>query len=747
MVEEETLFVTERFQLNEETQEQLRALQPSFGFDSFGELVYYRTYSRILPESGGQECWADTVIRVIQGIMSIRKDHSLKHRLGWSEEDWQRTASGMARSMFHMQWLPSGRGLWAMGTQYVYQRGSAALNNCGFVSSVPSLARAAEWTMDMLMCGCGVGIDMEWRGAASAPDKQASLLHVVADSREGWVESVSLLLRAYLHEPQPGAFPRFDYSKIRAKGSPLRSFGGTASGPEPLKKLHRRLEAYLDAYSTQMVLDEAIRTPRVFLKHLLPQKTSPALKEVIYTPLIRRVAIWAPLLQKLADIDGPCSGAATSKGREQPYDTTRLIADVMNAIGACVVAGNVRRSSEILLGSPEDATFLDLKDYRLNPERASIGWMSNNSIRLTQSQHFLRLPLIAERMRRNGEPGFMNCLNVRRFGRVGRRCHHLNRNGLRSREQEEDAAVGMNPCGEIALESFELCNLAEVFPSRCLSPEDDRLEEEHFMTALKYATLYASTVSLLPTHCQESNAVIARNRRIGVSLSGIADIQQLVGPTRLIELCHRGYAVVRAENQRLACEAGVKEGIRVTTVKPSGSISLLAGVSPGMHHPTFRYAIRRIRVQEGTPIAAVLSASGLPSEPDSYSDNTLVFEFPIDQGSTRAAQEVSLWEQFSLLVMLQREWSDNAVSFTGYFNPESEAEQLEQVLAYHAPLIKGCSLLPHTKNGVYAQAPYEGITREEYEQRKASMAIIDWSSFRGSDGERPLYCSNESCAL
>jgi intein/homing endonuclease len=100
----------------------------------------------------------------------------------------------------------------------------------------------------------------------------------------------------------------------------------------------------------------------------------------------------------------------------------------------------------------------------------------------------------------------------------------------------------------------------------------------------------------------------------------------------------------------------------VTTVKPSGTISQLAGVSSGMHFPTFQYAIRRMRVGSGSAICKVLQEAGVPNEPDSYSANTTVFEFPIDQGKTRKATSVSAWEQFAFLAMLQREWSDNMVS-------------------------------------------------------------------------------------
>jgi ribonucleoside-diphosphate reductase alpha chain len=166
-----------------------------------------------------------------------------------------------------------------------------------------------------------------------------------------------------------------------------------------------------------------------------------------------------------------------------------------------------------------------------------------------------------------------------------------------------------------------------------------------------------------------------------------------------------------------------------------------------MHFPTFKYAIRRIRVGEDTPICKVLIEAGVPHEKDHYSENTMVFEFPIDQGKTRKATEVSAWEQFAFLAMLQREWSDNMVSCTVYFDKEKEGDQIAHMLAQFAPVIKSVSMLPHTEEGAYEQMPYEGITKEEYEKRLENLKEIDWSSFGGSDGEDSRFCTTEGCEI
>jgi ribonucleoside-triphosphate reductase len=315
-------------------------------------------------------------------------------------------------------------------------------------------------------------------------------------------------------------------------------------------------------------------------------------------------------------------------------------------------------------------------------------------------------------------------MNVQKYARYG--------------EESKDSASLANPCSEIALESFELCNLSEVFPSRCLNEND-------FYEALEYATFYASTVSLLMTHRPETNAVISRNRRIGVSISGIADILDREGIVDLSSRLKKGYKLVRSVNRKLALEANIPQSLRVTTVKPSGTISQLVGCSSGMHFPTFHYAIRRIRIGSTSPICHILREAGVPYEEDHYSAHTTVFEFPINQGRTREARDVPAEEQFSLLVLLQREWSDNMVSCTIYFDPKREGMHIEHMLSKFVPLIKSVSMLPHSGTGIYKQMPYEGITKEEYEVRISRISNIDWSRFSGSDGIETRFCTNDTC--
>lgn len=296
-----------------------------------------------------------------------------------------------------------------------------------------------------------------------------------------------------------------------------------------------------------------------------------------------------------------------------------------------------------------------------------------------------------------------------------------------------------------------MCNLSEVFPTRCK-------DEGRFFEGLKFATFYSSTVSLLPTHRPESNAIIGKNRRIGVSISGIAQWASFkhndpksfswgdMNYTKLAFFLRKAYKIVKTENVRLANEAGVPPSIRVSAIKPSGSISLLAGATPGVHYPYSRYAIRRVRIGDNSPLIEALKEAGVPYEKDKVSDNTLVFEFVIDHGDVRACEEVSPWEQFSIVQMLQKHYADNCVSNTIYFDKEKDGQDVEKMLAMFIPNLKSISMLPHAGHG-YAQAPYEKIDEEEYKRRLSQFKYPVYDKIKDNVPEGSKFCSGAACEL
>jgi hypothetical protein len=378
------VMVYQRFILAKETIDLLKQLPNPFEDNPFGEIVFYRTYSRIKLDAKntnknvGQETWLDIVIRVIQGTFSIRKDWYIKNNIHWDEKFWQNYAKLMAIAMYKMEWLPPGRGLWAMGTDFVYEEGSMCLQNCGFTIIGDDIAEDIGWLMDALMLGVGVGFEPIRNNEFKIYLPKGYFDYIIPDSREGWVESVKLLINAYYKPNQKE--PRFSYDEIRPAGSLIKRFGGICSGPDSLKLFHDQIRYSFYRYHNY--------------------------------------------IHKLNDLY---------------YDIIMLKTDLANYAGCCVVSGNVRRSAELCKGSIQDKTFLELKQYE-NPVfayRINYGWMSNNSVALYEDEDFNYLSEIANRIKIRAEPGVMNLRNFI-YGRIGKK-------GI-GREKEKDLGNATNPC-------------------------------------------------------------------------------------------------------------------------------------------------------------------------------------------------------------------------------------------------------------------------------------------------------------
>lgn len=206
------------------------------------------------------------------------------------------------------------------------------------------------------------------------------------------------------------------------------------------------------------------------------------------------------------------------------------------------------------------------------------------------------------------------------------------------------------------MESYELCCLVETFPFN-----HETLEE--FCDTLQYAYLYAKTVTLGPTHWPETNRVTLRNRRIGCSMSGLAQFIESRGIGELKKWCERGYESIQRYDIETSDWLAIPRSIKTTSIKPSGTVSLLAGATPGMHYPESRFCIRRVRLAKNSELVEYLKKSGIKVEPCVGSEETtVVAEFPIDFGDgIRPLREISMWEQLSLAAFLQKYWSDNQV--------------------------------------------------------------------------------------
>jgi len=667
------------FKLSEDFVGSYKDKQAPFGYrdaagNSVGEITFLRTYSR-KKEDGTKETWAEVCERVTNGTYSIQKDYAKQQRLPWSDTKAAASAKEFFDRLFELKFSPPGRGLWVMGTEIVnVQKNSAALQNCAFVSTKEMTkqnpAKPFVFLMEASMLGVGVGFDD--KGADKdfpiyAP--QGEETYVIPDTREGWVESTATLINAYL-KPDSKT-PIFDYKEIRPAGTPIKTFGGTAAGHEPLEKLHNYIH-------------------KLF------------------------------------------------KGRAGEKVTRKDIADIGNLIGVCVVSGNVRRSAELLIGRIDDPDFLNLKNAEVYPERNSYdpaspgwAWMSNNSVEVSVGTDFS--PII-DGIVRNGEPGVVWMDVSKAYGRLADPVNN-----------KDHRIAGYNPCAEQSLESFECCTLVETYLNRHESKED-------YLRTLKFAYLYAKTVTLLPTHWEETNAIMQRNRRIGTSMSGVANFADIHGLPVLRTWMDEGYQVIKSYDTTYAEWLGIRESIKMTTVKPSGTVSILAGESPGVHWtPGGEYFNRAIRFANNDPMLTLFKMANYRVEPASESpDTTSVVFFPIKSDAKRAERDVTIFEKMALAATAQRYWSDNSVSVTVSFDPETEAEHVDTVLHMYDGQLKTVSFLP-SGNFSYPQMPYTQITEKEYEEEGTMKLFpIDFSGIYAGLGAEAIgeaYCTTDACEI
>ena len=656
--------VENKFKLSENFVAKYKRKKAPFGFNGLGELVYMRTYSRI-KEDGKNERWWETVQRVVEGTYSMQLNHIDSHQLGWNPWQAQKSAQEMYDRIFNMKFLPPGRGLWAMGTAITEEKNLyAALNNCAFVSTSTikdDYSKPFCFLMDASMLGVGVGFDTKGAGeilVKGVEKDREEQVFVIPDTREGWVESLRLLLESYFHGQAP---VKFDYSLIRLAGEPIKGFGGVSSGPDPLEEVHESITEVLEGNAGNPI-------------------------------------------------------------------TITTIVDIMNLIGKCVVAGNVRRTAEIVFGDPDSEEYLDLKNYKVNPHRDQYGWTSNNSIFAELGMDYTE---VSKRIVDNGEPGLAWLDNMKKYSRM--------KNGG---DDKDHRVMGGNPCLEQSLESYELCCLVETFP-------DNHDDLEDYKRTLKYAYLYAKTVTLGRTHWSDTNRVMLRNRRIGCSVSGVAQFITNRGLNEFRDWLEGGYDTIQEWDKMYSDWFAIPRSIKTTSVKPSGTVSLLAGATPGLHYPESRFYTRRIRLSINSELVEPLKKAGYKIEPAFGSeDSTLVVEVPVDVGEgIRTAAELSIWEQFSLAAFLQRHWADNQVSCTVTFNPETEGKEIPFVLNYFQYHLKGISLLPRHDWGAYPQMPYEAIEEKEYNKQVKKLGKLTFGVIKNEEAEVDKFCNNDSCEI
>lgn len=708
--------------------------QPNWG--PVGYFTYKRTYALPTCECDNpnncphptEEFW-QTVQRVVEGTYNVQKIHCRRLGLPWDNAKAQRSAQEMFQRMWDFKFTPPGRGLAKMGTDFMFEKGGACLNNCGFITSEnieDDFADPFAFLMDMSMLGVGVGGDTLGRGAGKVSlqkPKMTSDPYIVPDSREGWVAMARVCLNSFVGK---GSFPLvMDFSEVRPKGKRIRGFGGTSSGPGPLSKMVQNFARTLKPHDCDVYFEETF---------------NPETGEV---SALRTYFIGEGSPRKITSGD---------------------ITDIFNMVGACVVAGGVRRSAEIMFGDPDDVEFRTLKDdsdlrplyaqinelqmsFNATSDRATRAslqgqidevqavidahplrthrWASNNSIFGTVGMDYTE---VAGAIAKNGEPGILWLKNAQDYGRMNDAPNFKDRR-----------AKGANPCSEQTLESYELCCLVETYPAHHDSYED-------FQRTLKFAYLYAKTVTLIPTHNPRTNAVMNRNRRIGCSMSGIRQAMQKLGRRRFLNWCDEGYQYIQTLDGVYSDWLGIPRSIKTTSVKPSGTVSLLCGATPGIHPAHSPYYIRNIRVNQHSPLLHAARDAGYKVEKDAYADGTFVISFPVRvEDCSVGKRDVSIWDQVALASDLQRYWADNQVSVTVTFKPE-EAKDIATVLEVYEDRLKSISFLPLSDNDHgYVQAPYIEISEDEYVAMAQQVRPMNMTGSKHEQDD--MFCTTDSCEI
>lgn len=648
---------------------QYKDRQPDWG--PLGWITYKRTYARWADRAETRrEEWYETVRRAVEGNINLdprpRTAEVIEELLAEGEE--------MFDSIFNFAWTPPGRGLWISGTDYAYANGDAMVN-CWCLDIKPGTYEDDKgpkpsypfvMAMDLLAKGGGVGFNATRENVLQMPPVQNTVtVHIVCDPRH-----------PNIHEIGASDIPQVTHTMIRVDDS---------------------REGWYNAL--RVVIDNHFKKGRnrnvVFdVSDIRP-----------YGAPIRGFGGTAagpgPLVGILRDVSALLNDLVGTQ--MSPVEAV----DIMNMVGKCIVAGNVRRSSELALGSADDLAFIAMKQNE--EKKMSHRWASNNSIVI--DSEFSDFERIAQGIATNGEPGIINL--------------DLARSSLRLCDDSSDErnldVIGTNPCGEVVLSDGECCNLAEIYPA-IVERKGYKMER-----ILRLALRYTKRVTCASYGWPKTREIIERNRRVGVSLSGIRDWMLVHGIRDLEEkskTLDRWYKIVRKEDKIYSKVLGISESVAVTTVKPSGTVSLLTSSSPGMHAHWAPYVIRRIRFQAADPLLEILEQCGFHIETDAYSPNTMVVEFPVAAPNANkrgfvSAGDLSMEEQLATQATLQRWWSDNSVSATISFRKD-ERRRIPAVLREYLDQIKSTSMIPYEDTG-HVQAPYEEITKKRYEEIAAGI--------------------------
>lgn len=656
----------ESFEIPEEVRKLADDSKAYFKNNALGEFVYLRSYSKWKPEEGRRETWIETVDRYL-GFMQENIGDKLT----------KKEYAELREAILSQQIMPSMRLMQFAGD--AVRRCNVPAYNCSFIA--PSKLEDFAEVMYISMQGTGVGYTVESANVQSLPQiayqtGEKLPTHVVGDSKEGWCDALTLGLKTWFD----GKDIDFDFSQVRPAGARLKTMGGKASGPEPLRSL----------------LSFA--------------------RERIMTRQGRR----------LRNIDAH---------------------DILCKIGECVVAGGVRRSAMISLSDLDDTELRDAKKGQFWMSDPHRGIANNSAVYLQKptNEEFMD-EWVALMKSRTGERGIFN-----RGGLVkqlpARRVKFWEETGYIKGEKVVGPA-GTNPCGEIILKSKQFCNLTEV-----IARADDT--KESLVRKARLATIlgtYQSTLTKLNYLSKEWTENCEQERLLGVSITGQWDSKAVRNADVLDAMRNETIKT----NKKYADRFGINASNAITCVKPSGTVSQTFDVASGMHARHSPYYIRRIRISATDSLFKFMRDSGVPYYPEVGQDmdtaNTYVLEFPVKAPEGAVCKDdVSALDQLTHWKLVKEHFTEHNPSVTVSVG-DDEWIQVANWVYENWENVGGLSFLPRD-NHAYRLAPYEAISKEEYERRAKAFPVVDYAKLmqyeRADETElkKELACVSGTCEI
>ena len=412
--------------------------------------------------------------------------------------------------------------------------------------------------------------------------------------------------------------------------------------------------------------------------------------------------------------------------------------DIICQIGMIVVAGGVRRSALISLSELEDTEMRDAKKgqfYLTEGQRS----MANNSAVYNAkpgAEEFLD-EWTALVKSKSGERGIFNRaglekqLPARRWAVV-----------------KNERQMGLNPCGEIYLRSKQFCNLTSIV----IRPKDTVATLKRKMELATLLGTYQSTLTNFGYLSKKWKENCETERLLGVSLTGYYD-NPIIRDDKVLDTLK---ADSIETNKKYAKRFNINPSTAITCVKPHGNSGQLLGVGSGMHPWYSPYFIRRVRISHTDTLLQMARDQGVPCLPEvgqfESSATTFVLEFPVK------APEGAIFKDEVSALDLMKEWKrlkehfvEHNPSATIYVGPD-EWIAVGNFVYENWDWIGGLSFLPRSEH-VYQLAPYEAITKEEYERRAKAIGKIDFSKlsqYEAADnttGAKEFACVSGVCEI